>query len=137
MVEPPATPSKSDVQVPRYSSKPGFQVSSASAEAPRSDVLTVTVTKMKVVQHIDPQGHAMLFAKAFRKDAPDDEFSLICHTGKSSCTSLREGEDYNARILQVGDPYYDSAYAQLKGAVIVRIDNGVFALMRAKKVPEE
>ncbi len=109
-------------------------VPATPTEAPRSDVLMVTVIKTKVVQHIDPMGHAMLLAKAYRKDAPDDRFSLICHTARSSCTSLREGEDYNARILHPGDPHYDHDYADLKGAVIVRIDNAVFALMREKKM---
>lgn len=108
----------------------------ASAEGARSDVLMVTVTETKVVKHIDPQGHAMLLARAYRKDAPDDRFSLICHTARSSCSTLREGEDYNARILQPGDPSYDYDYAELKGAIIVRIDNAVFALMREKKAPE-
>ena len=45
----------------------------------------VTVTETKVVKHIDPQGHAMLLAKAYRKHFPDDRFSLICHTARSSC----------------------------------------------------
>lgn len=132
-VEPPATPSEAGVQVPRYGGKPGFQAPSALAEAPRSEVMMVTVTKTKVVQHIDQMGHAMLLARAYRKDTPDDRFSLICHTGKSSCTSLREGEEYNATILYAGDPSYESAYGSLKGAVIVRIGNGVFALMREKR----
>ena len=82
-------------------------------------------------------GHAMLLAKADRKDAPDDRFSPICHTARSTCTSLREGQDYNARILHAGDPYYDYDYADLKGAVVVRIDSAVFALMHEKKVPEQ
>lgn len=128
-------PSVSSDAVPSYSGKPS-RAPSALAEDARSDVLMVTVTETKVVKHIDPQGHAMLLAKAYRKDAPDDRFSLICHTARSSCSSLREGEDYNARILQPGDPSYDYDYAELKGAVIVRIDNAVFALMRKKKVPE-
>ena len=48
---------------------------------------------------------------------------------------MREGEDYDARILQAGDPYY--TYGYLKDAVIVRIDNAVFALMREKNVSEQ
>jgi hypothetical protein len=106
-----------------------------SSSATPSDLLTVTVTETKVVQHIDAQGHAMLLASAYRKSAPDERFSLICHTAKSSCTRLREGQDYNARILQPGDPYY--TYGDLKNAVIVRIDFGVFALMREKKVANQ
>jgi hypothetical protein len=113
---------------------PRVEAPSVPTSTAPSDLLTVTVVKTKVVQHIDPQGHDMLFAKAYSKDSPDNTFSLICHTAKSSCTSLREGEDYVARILQAGDPYYDSAYSQLKGAIIVRIDNSVFALMREKKL---
>ncbi len=130
---PPYIPPVQDVP----SAQAPVDVPATPTEAPRSDVLMVTVIKTKVVQHIDPMGHAMLLAKAYRKDAPDDRFSLICHTARSSCTSLREGEDYNARILQPGDQYYDHDYADLKGAVIVRIGNAVFALMREKKVAEQ
>ena len=130
-VEVPVVSSEA-VEVPRPGGKPD-RTSSALGEVSRSDVLTVTVTRTKVVQQIDPQGHAMLLAIAYRKDAPDDRFSLICHTAKPSCTSLREGEEYNATVLHSGDPSYESAYGSLKGAVIVRIDNGVFALMREKR----
>lgn len=84
-VEAPAPgPVRADVQIPRYAQP--VEAPSVPAKAPRYDVLTVTVTNTKVVQHIDPQGHAMLLAKASRKDAPGDRFSLICHTAKSSCT---------------------------------------------------